>query len=306
MPNVFAYDPSNERSNFAIPGLQHKYRETVLLFVAQDCHSICDWCFRKRIFEGESLSYDTVVNADDALDYIREHTEVRSVLMTGGDALLARPDLLKTLCDGIAEMDHIHNIRFGTRALVHDPDHYAEVLPRYGAKKTYVVLHIVRPREVRPALKKVIERFPGYSFLVQTPLLRGINDDSEVLAELWYECARAGLQPYYVFQNRPTIGNEKYGLTFREGHDVFSGAQALCTGVVKTPRYVMSNKSGKWEIVGMDSADEVILRCHQGVNPLMVGTLRSAVADEVWWDLPEDDRYLTDISGTAFTRVSGD
>ncbi len=294
MGEMFVYDPSSEEKNFRIPGLQHKYRETVLLFVAEDCHSVCDWCFRKRLFEGEALEYDVVVDRKQTLAYLREHPEVRSVLMSGGDALLADPELMSGLLKGISRIKHIHDIRIGTRALVHDPRRYARVLPRFDAKRVYIVLHVVRPEEIRPSLADVVKAFPNYTFLIQTPLLRNINDDPNVLADLWYAAAQAGIQPYYVFQCRPARGNERYALSLREGHEVFSGAQSLCTGVVKPCRYVMSTGSGKWEIIGVEYED-VLLRCHQGVSPLMVGMIRRADPDDVWWDLEEGDPLLKDL-----------
>jgi len=156
-----------------------------------------------------------------------------------------------------------------------------------------MVLHIVRPEEVRPSLARVVKQFPNYTWYVQTPLLRDINDDPRVLADLWYACAEAGLQPYYVFQCRPARGNQRYALSLREGHDIFSAAQARCTGVVKPCRYVMSTGSGKWEIVG-EEYDEIILRCHQRINPSMVGMIRRTDPHEVWWDLPESDPLLRD------------
>ena len=295
MSELYKYDPSNEAKNFRFPGLQHKYRETVLLHVAEDCHSICDWCFRKRLFEGEALEDDVIVDPKQALAYLRRQKEVHSILMSGGDALLAKPELMSGLLKGISRIKHIHDIRIGTRALVHNPRRYAGLLPRFDAKRVYIVLHVVRPEEIRPSLADVVKAFPNYTFLIQTPLLRNINDDPNILADLWYAAADAGIQPYYVFHCRPTRGNQRYSLSLREGHEVFSGAQSLCTGVVKPCRYVMSTGSGKWEIVGIDY-DEVLLRCHQGINPLMVGMIRRADPDEVWWDLPESDPFHHDSS----------
>jgi lysine 2,3-aminomutase len=291
MSELYKYDPSNEAKNFRIPGLQHKYRETVLLFVAEDCHSICDWCFRKRLFVGEAMDNDVVVDPQQALAYLKNQTEVRSVLMSGGDALLAKPGFLEELLNGMGEIEHLHDIRIGSRALVHDPLKYGEAIPHFDRKKVYIVSHIVRPEEIRDELIQVRKSFPNYTFYIQTPLLKDVNDDPHLLADIWYAASEAGMQPYYVFQCRPTQGNQSFSLSLREGHEVFSGAQALCTGVVKPCRYVMSTGSGKWEIIGIDY-NEVILRCHQGVNPLMVGMIRRADPNEVWWDLPEGDPIL--------------
>jgi len=289
---TFAHDPSNERNYFVIPGLQHKYRETVLLFIAEQCHSICDWCFRKRLFDGQALEEDRVVDPKAALAYLSSHPEVRSVLLSGGDALLAEPRLLQELLEGIGRIDHIHNVRLGTRALVVKPDQYVSALPRTFPKTLLVPLHIVQPSELTAGLCRVIRSQPRFIFLSQTPLLRGINDNPQVLADLWHRSITAGIQPYYVFQCRPACGNERYTVSLGRGHRLFAGAQRQCTGVVKPARYVMSTSSGKWEIVGED-ASGIVLRCHQGVRPEMVGAIRHAPRQAVWWDLRPDDPLLS-------------
>ncbi|MEA3297340.1 MAG: hypothetical protein U9R56_05700, partial [candidate division Zixibacteria bacterium] len=199
---------------------------------------------------------------------------------------------------------HIHNVRIGTRALVHDPFAYVDCIPTTYSRKIFVVLHIVRPEEVSSALREVVIAYQNHAFFVQIPLLRGINNDPQVMSDLWHKCSLNGLSPYYVFQCRPAIGNERFALTLREGHEVFSGAQACTTGVVKTPRYVMSNRTGKWEILGLDH-DEIVLRCHQGTHPEMVGAIRHASPHAVWWDLRHDDP-LIDATPMHRRTISGE
>ncbi|HOP06687.1 MAG TPA: hypothetical protein PLF13_05270 [candidate division Zixibacteria bacterium] len=295
--SIYQHDPSGEKRNFVTPGVQHKYRETALVYVSRNCHTVCDWCFRKRLFKGQSLPSDRIAQIGPALDYFKRHREIHSVLLSGGDALLADRDYLQELIRGLEALDHIHSIRIGTRALVHDPDQYAARIPTGLTKRIFLVLHIVRPEEIRPGLRKVVDEFNRYGFLIQTPLLAGINDDAETLAELWYAGTGARLQPYYVFQCRPAIGNERFMMSFRDGHEVFAGAQSRCTGVVKTPRWVMSNSTGKWEIVMVED-DDVLFRCHQCIDPDLVGEVRRGNADDCWWDLPAEDsvrRYLPTI-----------
>lgn len=300
MRNQSDFDPSHEYRNFAIAGLQHKYRETVLLYVSEDCHSICKWCFRKRLFVGRALAQDQVVDLDAALKYIHEHSEVRSVLLSGGDCLLAEPQFLRALTSGLEKIRHLHSIRIGTRALVHDPTEYADRIPRITKKRVFVPLHIVRPREVTSELAAVRKRFADYIFQTQTPLLRGINDDPLLLRDLWYRLTAAGILPYYIFQCRPTTGNERFLLTLGEGHRIFATAQSHCTGVAKLGRYVMSTGSGKWEIIGEDRQG-IILRCHQGVNPSMVGTIRRVDPNVVWWDIPDCVSRLDQTSSFQLT-----
>lgn len=286
MSEVFSLDASNEKKNFVGTGMQHKYRETLLCYVSQECHDICPWCFRKRLFQNQSVSpYEQVIDVDETLEYLYEHDQIQSVLLTGGDSMLADPDMMAKLLEGISRADHVKNVRFGTRALVLAPKKYESLIPRVFNKRVYVVVQAVRPEEITDELIDVRRSFPDHTFLVQTPLLKGINGDPDVLAALWSRLAVANMLPYYVFQNRIVVGNEDYSLSFEEGFRVFSRAQARTTGVMKTARFVMSNNIGKWEIAGIEG-DQALLRSHQCMDASRVGEVVRVPKSDCWWTAP--------------------
>ena len=90
-------DISNEKSNYVAQGIQHKYSPTLVVIVSDTCKKICDWCFRGRIFIDKKLENDVIANPDTAIEYAKKHTEIKSILLTGGDAFLADKNYLKNL-----------------------------------------------------------------------------------------------------------------------------------------------------------------------------------------------------------------
>ena len=282
-----SYDVSNEKDNYRLPGIQHKYGPTMVVMCSDQCLEVCEWCFRGRLFQGAKLDDDRVANPGDVIDYARRHKEVRSVLFTGGDSFLADKDYLRGMVEELSELKHITSFRFGTRAMVHEPGRVEEMMPVFMAsagKSVHVVLHIVRPEEVSPELvlraKACLKKA---AFLSQTPLMRGINDSPQMLARMFRRLTRARIQPYYVFQCRPVEGNERYLLSFREGHDIVIEAKKRLSGVTKRFRYVMSCDEGKLEIVGRDEeSGDMLLKYYQARDEDMLGLVKRVDGEAVW------------------------
>ena len=211
-----------------------------------------------------------------AIAYIREHEEIDNVLLSGGDCLMLSTSKLEPVIRALREIPHINIIRIGTKMpafnphrIINDPD-LAVMLGRYSDadRKIYIMLHFNHPRELTKEAVRAINMFQeaGLVVLNQTPLLRGINDDPEVLAELLNKLAYMGVQPYYLFQCRPTKGNRMYSLTIEEAIDCFEKAQSICSGLAGRARLVMSHASGKVEIVGKNS-QQIFLRYHRSPDP---------------------------------------
>lgn len=250
-----------------VPGLEHKYGNTALLLVNKVCGAYCRFCFRKRLFMDENDEVSSDVSR--AIAYIREHEEIDNVLLSGGDCLMLSTSKLEPVIRALREIPHINIIRIGTKMpafnphrILNDPD-LAVMLGRYNDadRKIYIMLHFNHPRELTKEAVRAINMFQDAGLIVlnQTPLLRGINDDPDVLAELLNKLAYMGVQPYYLFQCRPTTGNRPYSLTIEEALDCFEKAQTLCSGLAGRARLVMSHATGKVEIVGK-SSQQIFLR----------------------------------------------
>jgi len=251
-------DPSDEKRITVMPGLEHKYHSVVLFLVTNQCEGICRYCFRKRIFiepERESIQ-----DWEAAYRYVSEHPEVTNVLLTGGDPLTLPTSKLEEIMRRLREIDHVKIIRLGTRMTSYNPyriiDDPAllEAIAKYSTdkKKIYVVTHFVHPRELTEvAIESVnLLQKAGAKLANQTPLIRGLNDKPEVLAELLDKLSFIGAIPYYIFQCRPAVGNKAYTVPIEEGYEIVKQAKSQVSGLAKRARYVMSHSSGKIEIVG--------------------------------------------------------
>jgi len=251
-------DPSDEKTYTVLPGVEHKYNSTVLLLVSNVCDGICRYCFRKRVFIKPQMEYLRDVPA--AMGYIREHREVTNLLLTGGDPLALATAKLVEIVRRLRELEHVQIIRIGTKIpafnphrIVNDPG-LLEMIERYSTarKRIYFMTHFVHPRELTDVAIRAVDLLQKAGAVVanQMPLLRGINDDPEVLAALLAKLSFVGAVPYYIFQCRPALGNKAYTVPIEAGCDIVERAKSHVSGLAKRVRYTMSHSTGKIEILG--------------------------------------------------------
>ncbi len=271
-------DASKEGDYSVAPSLQHKYRDTALLLANNTCGAYCRFCFRKRLFMNDNDEVER--DFTEAFNYIREHNEINSVLISGGDPLILSNRRLERIIQPLHEIDHVQIIRIGSKMTAFNPFRITEdpglvqMLSNYSAdeKKIHVVCHFNHPRELTAEAIKSLNMLmkAGVVVLNQTPLLGGINDDPTVLAQLFNKLAGIGAPPYYVFQCRPTAGNSTYSVPIEQAIDVFDFAKNGCSGLARRARFTMSHATGKVEILGKDS-DRVYFKYHRVVNPRYEG-----------------------------------
>ena len=251
-------DPSDEKTFTVIPGLEHKYNSTALLLVSNVCAGICRYCFRKRVFmESQNGCLEDI---PAAIQYIKQHDEITNVLLTGGDPLMLTTAKLENLISQLREIDHVQIIRIGTRIPVFNPHRIIDdpallkTIDCYSTeqKKIYIMTHFDHPRELTDAAIKAVGLLQkcGAAITNQMPLINGVNDNPEVLADLLAKLSFIGAVPYYIFQCRPALGNKTYTVPIEQGYEIIEQAKALVSGLAKRTRFVMSHSSGKIEIVG--------------------------------------------------------
>jgi lysine 2,3-aminomutase len=266
-------DPSDEKNYTVIPGMEHKYNSTVLLLVSNVCDGICRYCFRKRVFIKPHHEYLRDVPA--AVHYIRQHSEVTNVLLTGGDPLALSTPKLEDIVRQIREIEHVRIIRIGTKIpafnphrIVYDPA-LPEMIQAYSTdrKRIYIMTHFIHPRELTDVAVKAIDllKKAGAVIANQAPLIRGVNDNPKVLAELLAKLSFIGAVPYYIFQCRPAVGNKAYTVPIEEGYEIVEQAKAKVSGLAKRMRYTMSHSTGKIEIVGK-TKDFVYFKYHRAAD----------------------------------------
>jgi len=266
-------DPSDEGTYTILPGLEHKYNYTVLLLVSDVCAGICRYCFRKRVFMDSRA--ECLRDVPAAMKYIASQPQVTNVLLTGGDPLALATPKLADVVGRLREIEHVQIIRIGSRMpafdpyrIIHDPA-LLEMIRRFSTsrKRLYIMTHFIHPRELTdPAVEAIaLLQKAGAITANQAPLIRGINDDPQVLAELLRKLSFIGCAPYYIFQCRPAVGNRAYTVPIEEGYEIVEQAKAHISGLAKRVRYVMSHSTGKIEVLAV-AVGQVYLKYHRAAN----------------------------------------
>ncbi|MBN2595040.1 MAG: KamA family radical SAM protein [Sedimentisphaerales bacterium] len=284
-------DPSNEKSYCIMPGLEHKYPSTVLLLVSNVCDGICRYCFRKRVFINPQNEYLRDLPA--AIQYIKQNSEITNVLLTGGDPLVLKTSKLENIIRQLRDIEHVQIIRIGTKIPAFNPSRIVEdpalleIIKKYSTerKRIYIMTHFIHPRELTNLAVKAIGLLQQAGALIanQMPLIRGVNDNPEVLAELLAKLSFIGAAPYYIFQCRPALGNKFYTIPIEKGHEIVEQAKALVSGLAKRVRFVMSHSTGKIEIVGR-TEDFVYFKYHRAAEDTDSGRFMALESNpEAYW-----------------------
>ncbi|MCK6483281.1 MAG: 4Fe-4S cluster-binding domain-containing protein [Phycisphaerae bacterium] len=284
-------DASNEAAVTVQHGVQHKYPDTVLLLCNEVCGAYCRYCFRKRLFMDEN---DEVTNdVTEGIRYIADHPEVANVLLTGGDPLLMSTRRLREIISALRAIEHVQIVRIGSKMPAFDPwrllsDPELQELFRTHStprRRIYLMAHFDHPRELTDEAVAGIDCFIrcGVICVNQCPLIRGINDDPAVLADMYRRLSWMGCTPYYLFQGRPTAGNEPYEVPIVRGWNIFREALCIGSGLARRVRYVMSHETGKIEILAVDDR-HIYLRYHRAKDPNNRGRFMIYKRDdEAYW-----------------------
>ncbi len=282
-----SYDTSGEAENTKLRGLQHKYRETALILATNQCATYCRHCFRKRLVG--LPSHEIIECFEEAINYIKQHEEINNVLISGGDPLILSNEVISTFLSTLSDMNHISFIRFGSRALVTFPSRFEDkellsILKKHSRpdRRLYVVTQFNHPREITKQSKKAVDNLINSGVIVnnQTVLLKGVNDNPIILAELQNGLVGIGVNPYYVFQCRPVKRVKHcFQVPLWQGAKIVEKVKELCNGHSKRFKYVMSHKTGKIEILGL-IRDEIYFKYHQAKNRKDLGRIFKHKIDE--------------------------
>jgi KamA family protein len=274
------YDQSGEQLSTRLPGLQHKYRRTVLILTTNRCTSYCRYCFRKRLVGLETQ--ETINRLGDAVRYIKSHPEINNVLLSGGDPLCLSTRMLQRFLDKLSSIRHLDFIRLGTKVPVTMPRRISEDRELYELlketsvrkKRIYISTQFNHPREITPSARRAINTLHRAGVVTnnQTVLLKGVNDSPDILADLQKGLTGIGVVPYYVFQCRPVKRVKKiFQVPLSRGFEIVEKSRSMLDGYSKRYRYVMSHRDGKITVAGMDR-DYFYFRFHQARNPKKDGS----------------------------------
>ncbi len=290
------FDTSGESQNTKMKGLQHKYATTALLLSTNKCAMYCRHCFRKRLV-GTSTN-ETLSFINEAVDYIRSHDMINNVLITGGDSFLLSNHMIESYLASLCEIDHLDFIRFGTRTPVvfperiyDDPTLLATLKTYSKQKQIYVVTQFNHPNELTEEALKAINALRANQIIVnnQTVLLKGVNDDPVIMADLQNKLVKFGIVPYYIFQCRPVKGvKNQFQLPLEQSIKIVEDAKKLMHGHSKRLKFCMSHETGKIEILG-PLGDQMLFKYHQAKDPERFGKIFSVKLEDNQAWLNHDD-----------------
>ncbi|MEV6771977.1 lysine 2,3-aminomutase [Nocardia sp. NPDC051030] len=312
-----------------VPGLQHKYRETVLHFPAQGqtCHSYCTYCFRWAQFVGDADLRFAASGPEGLTRYLGRHPDVSDVLITGGDPMIMSTERLRGHIEPLLAIDSVRTVRIGTKSVAYWPYRFTtdadadEVLRLFekvvaSGRTLAVMAHFSHPRELetdmaRTALARI--RGTGAVIYCQAPLIRTVNDDARTWADLWRLELAAGTVPYYQFVERDTGPHEYFKVPLARALEIFQTAYRTLPGLARTVRGpVMSATPGKVAVDGIEDTDTgryLRLRFLQARDPALVGRPFRAYysATASWLDeLVLDPQTPPDIAAAITVREHAD
>ena len=276
-----------------LPGVQHKYPETVLVFPkqAQTCHAYCTYCFRWAQFVDEPDLKMATADTARIIEYLRRHREVTSVLITGGDPMIMGADVLDRYVEPLLGqgLDHIESVRIGSKSLAYWPQRFVtdpdaddtlrlfEKVVASGRALAFMA-HFSHPRELEsPLVAEAVRRIRSTGAVIRTqaPLIRSINDNPATWAAMWRTQVRMGMVPYYMFVERDTGPQDYFAVPLAAGYQIFRDAYRSVSGLSRTVRGPsMSATPGKLCVDGItEVAGEKVFVLHmiQARDPDLVG-----------------------------------
>jgi len=243
-------DPLGEEKLSPVHGIVHKYPDRVLLLVASECAMYCRFCTRKRMVGSRSM-HISEQSIENGIAYIKEHSAVREVLLSGGDPLLLSDKKLDSILSRLHAIPHLEVIRIGSRVPCTLPQRITRDLAKILAKyhPLYINTHFNHPRELTSEAEKACGRLAnsGIPLGCQTVLLKGINDDVQTLKTLFTGLLKMRVKPYYLFQGDLTKGTNHFRTHSSCGIRIMQQLIGSVSGMA-VPTFALDAPGGKGKI----------------------------------------------------------
>jgi lysine 2,3-aminomutase len=241
-------DPIGDGAHSPVKGVVHRYPDRVLLKAVHVCPVYCRFCFRREMVGPSGDGTLTATELEAAFAYIRSRPEIWEVILTGGDPLVLSPRRLAEILAGLRDIDHVKIVRFHSRVPVVDPAAINEALIaalKTSGKTVYVALHANHPREMTDDARAACARLAdaGVAMVSQTVLLKGINDNADVLAALMRAFVEARVKPYYLHHPDLAPGTSHFRLEIAEGQAIVAALRGRVSGLCQ-PTYVLDIPGG--------------------------------------------------------------
>ncbi len=267
-------DPLSEDHDTVVPGLVHRYPDRVLFLTTGFCSTYCRYCTRSRMVGNPGGEYQfSTTQWEKALAYLEEHTEVRDVLLSGGDPLSIGDDKLDWLLTRLRRIKHIEFVRIGTKIPAVLPMRITRDLVKMLRKHhpLWMSIHFTHPTEITPETREATARLAdaGIPLGSQTVLLKDINDDTEVMKSLMHNLLTMRVKPYYLYQCDPIKGSGHFRTPVHKGIEIIQSLRGHTTGYA-CPMFVVDAPGGGGKILLAPDAvagregDDLLLRNFEG------------------------------------------
>jgi len=264
-------DSLDEDADSPVPNITHRYPDRVLFLVSPVCASYCRFCTRRRkVGDPEKIPLNQY---DSAFAYIREHTEIRDIILSGGDPMMLSDRRIEYILQKLREIPHVEIIRIGSRITSHLPERitpeFCDMVQKYHP--IYMNTHFNHPSELTPAAVASLDRLSraGVVLGCQTVLLKGVNDDPKVMMKLMHELLKARVRPYYIYMADQVAGGEHFRTMVQTGLEIIQALRGWTSGLA-VPHFVIDAPGGGGKVpllpeyVEEITDDEVVFRNYEG------------------------------------------
>ncbi len=264
-------DSLDEDADSPVPNITHRYPDRVLFLVSPVCASYCRFCTRRRkVGDPEKIPLNQY---ESAFQYIRDHPEVRDVILSGGDPMMLSDRRIEYILQNLRAIPHVEIIRLGSRITSHLPERitpeFCDMVQKYHP--IYMNTHFNHPSELTEASKAALDRLSraGVVLGCQTVLLKDVNDSPEVMMKLMHELLKARVRPYYIYMADQVAGGEHFRTQVQKGLEIVKALRGWTSGLA-VPHFVIDAPGGGGKVpllpeyVEEITDDEVIFRNYEG------------------------------------------
>jgi len=267
-------DPLSEEQTSPVPNIVHRYPDRVLFLVTGFCSSYCRYCTRSHIVANDQKIVSGYKAWDEAVDYIRNHPEIRDVILSGGDILTLTDVHIEYLLEKLRAIPHVQIIRIGTKVPAVLPQRITpqllSVIKKYHP--IYMSLHFTHPDEITPEVSLACNMLAdaGIPLGSQTVLLKGVNDDVQTMTQLMHALLKIRVRPYYIYQCDPILGSRHFRTSVKKGLEIIKGMRGYTSGYA-IPSFVVDAPGGGGKIPllpdyvhSWEEGDKLIFKNYKG------------------------------------------
>jgi len=253
-----------------VKNIVHRYPDRVLFLTTDFCSSYCRYCTRSRLVSKTKINRKFW---DEGINYIKEHPEVRDVLLSGGDIFTMSDSNIEYLLKSIRAIKHVEFLRIGTKVPIVLPQRITKKLCNMLKKyhPLFISLHVSHPNELTPEVKKACEMLAdaGIPLGSQTVLLKGVNDNISTMKKLMHELLKIRVRPYYIYHCDRALGTSHFRTTIEKGLEIIEGLSGYTSGYA-IPRFIVDSPEGKINVspnnIVSAKDGEYVLKSYSGKN----------------------------------------